>query len=162
MEGRRAWWAKPCVSKQALHPRLGYSERGTRSSLSRADDASSRDANLALRYLPENFLHFPCYLLRRTPQKESERTSKLNQNQIMKTKSQLLLAGLVLCLVHSAWAQPVITQQPQNQTNVAGTTAMFTVAATGAGPLSYQWRSHANATSFTNIPFRHGGHARAD
>jgi len=49
-------------------------------------------------------------------------------------------------------AQPVITSQPQNQTAIAGTTAMFTVGATGAQPLSYQWRSHVNAT-FTNIPF---------
>src|SRR5438445_8202219 len=72
----------------------------------------------------------------------------------MKTKSQLLRAGLVLGIIHSAWAQPVITQQPQNQTNLAGTTAMFTVAATGAEPLSYQWRSYISAgTTFTNIPF---------
>ncbi len=71
----------------------------------------------------------------------------------MKTNSQLLRAGLVLGLIHSAWAQPIITNQPQNQTNVAGTTATFSVGATGAEPLSYQWRSHANATSFTNIPF---------
>jgi predicted dienelactone hydrolase len=71
----------------------------------------------------------------------------------MKTKSHLFLAGLVLGLIHGAWAQPVITNQPQNQTNIAGTTATFTVGAIGAEPLSYQWRSHANATSFTNIPF---------
>jgi arylsulfatase A-like enzyme len=71
----------------------------------------------------------------------------------MKTNSHFLSAGLVLGMIHSASAQPVITQQPQNQTNVAGTTATFTVGATGAEPLSYQWRSHATATSFTNIPF---------
>src|SRR6266516_7757426 len=71
----------------------------------------------------------------------------------MKTKSHLLLAGLVLGLIHSAWAQPVITNQPQNQSVVAGTTVTFTVGATGALPLSYQWRSHANASTFTNIPF---------
>jgi arylsulfatase A-like enzyme len=70
----------------------------------------------------------------------------------MKPKSWLLLAGLVLGLIHSAWAQPVITNQPQNQTNIAGTTATFTVGATGAEPLSYQWRSYAT-TTFTNIPF---------
>jgi arylsulfatase A-like enzyme len=57
----------------------------------------------------------------------------------MKTKSHLLLAGLMLGLIHSAGAQPVITQQPQNQTNIAGTTATFTVGATGTPPLSYQW-----------------------
>ena len=71
----------------------------------------------------------------------------------MKTKSHLLRAGLVFGLIHSAWAQPIITNQPQSQTNLAGTTATFTVGATGVEPLSYQWRSHANATSFTNLPF---------
>lgn len=58
----------------------------------------------------------------------------------------------MLGLIHSAWAQPVITQQPQNLCTAAGTTATFTVAATGTPPLSYQWRSHASAASFTNIP----------
>src|SRR6266702_4628092 len=52
------------------------------------------------------------------------------------------------------FAQPVITNQPQNETALAGTTATFTVGATGAEPLSYQWRSYIYAgTSFTNIPF---------
>ena len=65
-----------------------------------------------------------------------------------------LLALLVLHLgLAAVVAQPVITNQPQNQTNIAGTTAMFTVGATGAQPLSYQWRSHANSSQFTNIPF---------
>ncbi len=50
-------------------------------------------------------------------------------------------------------AQPVITNQPQSQTAILGTTARFTVGATGAQPLSYQWRSHANPSSYTNIPF---------
>jgi hypothetical protein len=50
-------------------------------------------------------------------------------------------------------AEPVITNQPQNQTAIAGTTAMFTVGATGSPPLNYQWRSHANPNSYTNIPF---------
>ena len=69
----------------------------------------------------------------------------------MKNKLLTLLAvhlGLAAVL-----AQPVITNQPQNQTNIAGATAMFTVGATGVPPLSYQWRSHASGTSFTNIPF---------
>jgi hypothetical protein len=35
---------------------------------------------------------------------------------------------------------PVITEQPQNRTNSVGTTATFTVTATGTAPLSYQWR----------------------
>jgi hypothetical protein len=35
---------------------------------------------------------------------------------------------------------PTITSQPGNQTVAAGGSATFTVAATGAAPLSYQWR----------------------
>ncbi len=80
--------------------------------------------------------------------------SKTIQLVNMKTKHlpiALLACGLVTC--NTALAQPVITNQPQNQTNIAGTTAMFTVGATGALPLSYRWRSHANATVFTNIPW---------
>lgn len=41
-----------------------------------------------------------------------------------------------------ALAQPVITTQPQNQTNAVGTTASFTVEATGTAPLAYQWQKH--------------------
>ena len=50
---------------------------------------------------------------------------------------------------------PGITGQPQSRTNVAGTAASFTVAATGTAPLSYQWRwnggdiSGATASSYT-------------
>ena len=35
---------------------------------------------------------------------------------------------------------PVITMQPQNQTNSVGSTAVFTVTASGTAPLGYQWR----------------------
>src|ERR1035437_6971090 len=37
-------------------------------------------------------------------------------------------------------AAPVITQQPQSQTNVFGSNVTFSVAVTGTLPLSYQWR----------------------
>ena len=51
----------------------------------------------------------------------------------------------------SAADLPVITAQPVNQTNVAGTTATFSVAATSSSPLSYQWTVDgviiANATN---------------
>ena len=68
----------------------------------------------------------------------------------MKTK---LLTLLVLQLgLAAVLAQPVITNQPQSQTNFAGATARFTVGATGAPPLSYQWRAY-RSTSFTNIPW---------
>ena len=49
-------------------------------------------------------------------------------------------------------AQPVITNQPQDQTVFAGTTATFSVGATGTPPLSYQWRRYFNSTQFTNLP----------
>ena len=67
--------------------------------------------------------------------------------------SHFLWAGLLLSLIHSAWAQPVITTQPKNQTNIGCTTATFSVAATGALPLSYQWRSYASFSTYTNIPW---------
>lgn len=35
---------------------------------------------------------------------------------------------------------PAITTQPQSRTNYFGTTATFTVSASGTEPLSYQWR----------------------
>jgi N-acetylneuraminic acid mutarotase len=41
---------------------------------------------------------------------------------------------------------PVITAQPASRTNLVGTTATFTVAATGSEPLSYQWVK--NGTNF--------------
>jgi hypothetical protein len=71
-----------------------------------------------------------------------------------KALRELTLVGLmVLAVAMNALAQPVITSQPQNQTNIAGSTAMFTVGATGTPPLTYQWRSYANSTTFTNIPW---------
>ena len=39
---------------------------------------------------------------------------------------------------------PVITNQPASKTNVVGTTATFSVAATGQSPLSYQWLKSTN------------------
>jgi pimeloyl-ACP methyl ester carboxylesterase len=71
----------------------------------------------------------------------------------MKMISHLFRAGLVFGLIQNACAQPTVPTPPQNQTVIAGTTARFTVGATGAEPLSYQWRSYVNLASFTNIPF---------
>ena len=50
---------------------------------------------------------------------------------------------------------PAITQQPINQTNLAGSNVTFTTAASGTTPLSYQWRTNgvnlagANANNLT-------------
>jgi lysophospholipase L1-like esterase len=51
-------------------------------------------------------------------------------------------AGAVASAVATltVWMPPVITGQPQNRTNAAGTTAIFNVAATGTAPLAYQWQ----------------------
>lgn len=58
----------------------------------------------------------------------------------MKTIQLLLTPALVLAAAARALGQPVIIAQPQSQTNVAGTDATFSVAATGTGPLNYQWQ----------------------
>lgn len=44
----------------------------------------------------------------------------------------------------TATSPPVITQQPANVVAVEQSTAKFTVAATGAGPLTYQWRRNGS------------------
>ncbi|MBR5659914.1 MAG: hypothetical protein IKX10_11015 [Lachnospiraceae bacterium] len=44
-------------------------------------------------------------------------------------------------------AAPKITTQPANKSVTAGTTAKFTVAATGTGTLTYQWQSRKNSSA---------------
>ncbi len=51
-----------------------------------------------------------------------------------------------------AYGIPQITSQPQNQTVTAGQTAMFSVTATGAAPLAYQWFKNNVAISGANNP----------
>jgi len=67
----------------------------------------------------------------------------------MKTKT--FVVGILLATLSQAIAQPVITVQPQDQTAIAGTTATFTVEATGTTPLAYQWRLYANAAQFSPL-----------
>lgn len=55
----------------------------------------------------------------------------------MKTKSHFLWVGLVLGMMHGAWAQPVIIIQPESQTNVIGSTVRLSIEATGTPPLDY-------------------------
>jgi sugar lactone lactonase YvrE len=50
------------------------------------------------------------------------------------------LLGALLFLTLTGGAQPVITNQPVNQTMVLGGSATFSVMATGVGPLIYQWQ----------------------
>ena len=51
----------------------------------------------------------------------------------MKAKLHLLQASLALGLFHSAWVQPVITAQPQNQSAVARTTVTLDLPGPDAG-----------------------------
>lgn len=58
----------------------------------------------------------------------------------MKTKLNLLAAGIFLAAVNAGFGQPTITNQPQPQIVAVGSNATFTVGATGTGSLSYQWQ----------------------
>src|SRR5512140_3792627 len=57
--------------------------------------------------------------------------------------SCLGVLGAAMPLLLHAQA-PNITQQPQSQSALAGTTVSFTVAATGKTPLSYYWSFNGN------------------
>ncbi len=46
---------------------------------------------------------------------------------------------------------PVITVPPVAQTNTVGSTAAFSITATGAGPLSYQWQAGPAGGPYTNL-----------
>jgi len=66
----------------------------------------------------------------------------------MKVLRKLQLVGLGLLLsISQLKAQPIITNQPANQTNVAGTSVTFSVGVNGTGPCTYQWRFNG-----TNLP----------
>jgi len=53
--------------------------------------------------------------------------------------------------------RPFITLQPASRTNIVGTTAIFTVVASGSAPLNYQWKKNgtniagATSTNFTIV-----------
>ena len=57
-----------------------------------------------------------------------------------------LAVGLLACGGMSR-TPPMITTQPQSQTDGVGATATFTVAATGSMPLQYQWMLNGMAIS---------------
>lgn len=70
----------------------------------------------------------------------------------MRTKIKFLAAAMSLAAVTSAFGQPTIILEPQNQTNFAGTTVRLTVEATGAPPLTYQWAVFTDPVTSTHIP----------
>ncbi len=63
--------------------------------------------------------------------------------------------AIPVTLTVSTTSAPAITMQPASQTVTAGQTATFTVAATGAAPMTYQWQksgvniSGATSSSYT-------------
>src|SRR5438093_6698147 len=82
-----------------------------------------------------------------------------------RTKTNLLAVGVLLAALSSGFSQPVIINQPQWQTNAVGSTTMFSVVATGAPPLFYQWQFNfvdrvgaTNATLvLTNVQISNSG-----
>ena len=56
-------------------------------------------------------------------------------------------SGAAILTVNSS---PSITSQPASQTVIAGQAASFTVAASGTGPLSYQWQKNGTVISGIN------------
>jgi phosphatidylinositol-3-phosphatase len=59
----------------------------------------------------------------------------------------LLLAGCSGSAYSNPQSPPTITVQPANQAVTAGQSASFSVTATGAMPLSYQWQKNGSAIS---------------
>ncbi len=87
------------------------------------------------------------------PMNATMHTPRFAMKSLRPVLARLTLAWALTVAAPLAQAQPAITVSPRNQTNLVGTTATFTVEAAGTAPLSYQWRSYANQTLFTNIPF---------
>ena len=104
--------------------------------------------------------------------------SGATNDTLVLTNLQLSQAGAYDVLVHGrgGWAlspvatlfvvkPPIITLQPLSQSNRLGSNVVFTVAATGNGPLRYQWQLNGialpgatNTTlSLTNLTSDHGG-----
>src|SRR5437867_12926832 len=61
----------------------------------------------------------------------------------MKTNANLLMSAVFLAAAMNSRGQPLITQEPTNQIKYVNTTTSFSVVATGAPPVTYQWRFNA-------------------
>ena len=67
------------------------------------------------------------------------------------TRTSLCAVAISLAALTQVSGQPVITTQPQSQTNVVSSSVTLSVAATGTPPLFYQWRRQSsNVTGQTN------------
>ncbi|MCI0746487.1 MAG: immunoglobulin domain-containing protein [Verrucomicrobia subdivision 3 bacterium] len=83
----------------------------------------------------------------------------------MKHKANLLMLTALLAAATDISGRPVITQQPTNQMPSIGSNVTFSVTATGAPPLTYQWRfngtdlpSQTNSSlGLTNVQFINAG-----
>jgi Lysophospholipase L1 and related esterases len=65
-----------------------------------------------------------------------------NYSVVVTNSAGSVTSALALLTV---WLPPVITAQPLSRTNVGGSLAAFSVAATGTTPLSYQWQFNGAA-----------------
>jgi len=72
---------------------------------------------------------------------------KTGMNRVIRTAALLIFGGIV----HGP-AQPVILTQPQDQSILEGANASFSVEASGASLLQYQWRTYSNPSQFEDIP----------
>ena len=64
------------------------------------------------------------------------------QTGLLTATGQSLAVSKPVCILPLIIDPPVITQQPSNQNVAAGATASFTVTASGASPLNYQWQKN--------------------
>lgn len=61
----------------------------------------------------------------------------------MNAKPGLVGSAILLLAASTSLSQPIVTQQPTNQSVSLKANVTFRVTATGAAPLSYQWRFDA-------------------
>ncbi len=74
-------------------------------------------------------------------------TSTAGSYYVTATTDYGTTASNTVTLTSTTATAPTITTQPTTQTVVSGTSATFTVAATGSGTLSYQWYNASSAIS---------------
>jgi hypothetical protein len=65
-----------------------------------------------------------------------------NYTVVLVNEGGTVTSATAVLTVAASCTVPVITWQPQSQLVCTGATATFTVAATGPGPLRYQWRKN--------------------
>src|SRR5882724_7363405 len=73
---------------------------------------------------------------------------KISLGNLIAGVSLFLAAGLLSPVTGFAAASPSVTTQPQSQSILTGSNAVFTVVASGNSPLIYQWSF--NGTNLAN------------